>query len=230
MSKITHTVRIGLTALLAVALVGFGPPPEGYEHAPDSEQVYLAIGCNQADPNSPSCDSTEYWLGTEPGQSNVGNVGSVTPINEVSYLTDGPWSFAEFYGDDSLQPGYILRTDEPLTGQVTLGGFFGGHSSADSTIKVEIFARAGDDLRPITLGEAEATKLVATPLDRVYEFEIELDEELETVEVEQLRLRLSVRGVHVLTNGFVNGSGGSWFHLPHYDLVETTDGSTDQAE
>lgn len=229
MTRITSVLRTSLIALFGLALVGFGPPPEGFEHEPDSEHIFLGIGCNRSG-DAPSCDSTEYWLGLQAGEDNVGTTFTASPVNEVRYLTGDPWTFGEFFADETLQDSYILRTDEPIAGQVTLGGFIGGATfGVDSTIKVEIFASEPDSFSTFELGEAEATKLVATPDDTVYEFEIELDEERETQEVEGLWLRLHVRGVNVLQNGFVNGSGGSWFDLPHYDLVETDDGEGTEA-
>lgn len=226
MSTATRVLRVATAVSLGLLMMAFTVPSDstsdGTEHQEDSEHILLGIGCNRSG-DAPSCESTQYWLGLEAGEDNVGNVGSVTPYNEVSYLMDGAWSFAEFYGDETLQDSYILRTDEPIAGQITLGGFIGGATfGVDSTVKVELFASEPDSFSTLKLGEAEANKLVATPDDTVYEFEIELGEERETQEVQGVWLRLHVRGVNVLQNGFVNGSGGSWFDLPHYDLVEST--------
>jgi hypothetical protein len=76
-------------------------------------------------------------------------------------------------------------------------------------------------------GGAEVNKLVATPGDGAYEFEFELDEALEGVEVRNLSLTLYVRSITVLQNGFVNGSGGSWFDLPYYEVVPIIEAEAD---
>lgn len=235
MSTATRILRIATAVSLGLLMMAFTVPSDstsdGFEHQEDSEHIYLGIGCNRTDDSSPSCESTEYWLGLEAGQDNVGTTFTATPVNQINHLNGDPWTFGEFFADESLQSSYILRTDEPIAGQVTLGPFIGGATfGVDSTVKVEIFASEPGSFSTLKLGEAEVTKLVATPDDTVYEFEIDLDESFDATEVEGLWLRLHVRGVNALQNGFVNGSGGSWFHLPHYDLVETTDGSTDQTE
>ncbi|MBW3661618.1 MAG: hypothetical protein KY469_00840 [Actinobacteria bacterium] len=59
-------------------------------------------------------------------------------------------------------------------------------------------------------------------LDNVYEFTMEVPEELDGVEVTDLTFEHAFRGVHVVTNGWVNGNDGSFFDLPYYQEVDAT--------
>lgn len=224
----TATRILPMIAAAMVLIVGAAAPEEEEEFedvlVPAEERIYLAIGCEG---DGATCETTEYWLGREPGDSNVGTTFTVTPVNYLMHAMGESWHFATFFHGMDLADSYVLRTDEPIEGQVSISGFIGDVPlGADSTIRVTLNATDPDNNR-IQLGQDEVNKLVATPADNEYPFEIELDESLEQLEVTSLSLDLEVRGLNLLQNGFVNGSGDSWLDLPHHHVVPATDGPED---
>lgn len=210
--KLVTTVAVlGLAAVSIAA----DPPAEG------TERIYLGIGCQQAEDGA-TCDSTEYWLGEVAGASSVGTTYSATPLGTAEYYSGGDWSYAQFFSDDSLAESYTLVGDQPILGQVTVGGFIGGAEIAvDGAVRVELSAKkAGGGT--IDLGEADVEKPVvtpsgATPDSIVYAFELPANAEFDGVEITSMTMTVHVRGVSVLTNGFVDGEGESFFDLPHAD-------------
>jgi hypothetical protein len=205
-----------VVAVIALGSTAAVAEDEEFELVPADEQVMLGIGCE----GDTVCDSVEYWLGRDAGGSSVGNVGTFTPLTWVDYHVFGTEvAYADFFHGDTLASTYILRTDEPVQGQISMGGFIGGGEvAADSTVRLVLTAQeVGGGF--VNIGEAEVNKIVKIPGDTVYEFEFELDEALEEVEVRNLQLTLYVRSVAVLQNGFVNGQGDSWFNLPYYHVV-----------
>jgi hypothetical protein len=219
--------RLVRTLFTVVAVIALGAAAavaedEEFELVPADEQIFAAIQCIRADPSQPTCDSTVYELGLQPGDSTVGTVpGNTTPASYVNYLQSGQPSYQEFFAGETLAPTYILRTDEPITGQVTVQGYGGTDTSVDATVSVRLTANRVGAPGLLTLGTAESNKPVATPTaeGRTFEFEIEVDEELDGTEVRNLSLGIAYRGIHVLTSGFLNGQGGTFFHLPYYEVV-----------
>lgn len=219
LSSVLALVTVGALAVAAA------PPeaPEGQEYVPASENVIMAIGCTG---DGATCESTEYFLSKTPGSSSVGTTFTATPIGSAFYYADGEsYSTQNFFSDETLPESYVLRAGEDLTGQVTLRAYVSGAELAvDSAVYVEITAYevAEDGSRGdfVTLGEAEVEKVVMVPGDNVYEYSIDLPDELEGVAVTDLSLDLGQRGVNVLTSGFVDGEGASFFEVPTYELQD----------
>lgn len=217
------TIAVGTTMAAGPAAAAPPEPPEGFEYVPTSQRIMLGIGCRG---EGATCDSVDYWLGTTAGESSVGTTFTVTPLEYLFTALGDPGPYATFFSDDSLDPTYVLRADEPIGGQITVGGYIGGAEvAADSTVEVQLRATKADSFSLVELGSATVNKVVVLPQaavpSRTYEFQIELDESLDGMEVRNLELVLYVRSVTLLQNGFVNGQGGSWFDLPYYRLVET---------
>ena len=218
-----------VSVIVAATMLGAGtaaavPPeaPEGFEYVPAKEHVNLAIVC----PGTGTCTAS-YALSLFPGTENVGSTFSFTPLEYIFHATGSGAPFGTYSADQTLEPEYVLRTDEPITGQVTMGGFIGGAEfGADSTVEVVLSAtRVGTGFQPVALGSASVNKVAVTPTadGRVYQFTLpSLPESLDGVKIRDLTAELYVRGIQVLQNGFVNGTGGSYFELPYYELVPTT--------
>jgi hypothetical protein len=193
-------------------------PPEGFEFEPASQKIVMGIGCE----GEGLCNSTEYWIGDRPGASNVGSIpGPVTPANEVAYQAQGQALNSQDFPANTWLSGreFHLRTDEPLTGQVTLAGYGNAGFGANTTVDVVIGVRNRTTNRTFTL-TASATEHhlpAAGPL--VLEYSIDLDPAMDGDVVTFNNLNLVVRGVNVLT-GFINGQGESYFTAPTYRLVE----------
>jgi len=223
-------VPLFVSVIVAATMLGAGTaaaappePPEGFEYASASERVMIGIGCVQSDAGT--CDSTSYWLGQQAGDSSVGNALTFTPAEYLFAATGEEAPFATFPADDSLEPEYVLRTDQPISGQVQVGGWAGGAEvGADATVKVVLRAtRVGPGFNLVDLGTATVNKQVVTPgaPGQTYAFQISPAADLDGVKIQNLEMDLYFRGVHVLQNGFINGEGGSWFDLPYYHLVPT---------
>jgi len=219
-----------VSVIVAATMLGAGtaaavPPeaPEGFQYVSANEQVMLGIVC--APNEAGQCTSEGYTLGRQPGDSSVGNALTFTPLEYLFAATGEEAPFATFTADDTLEPEYVLRSDQPIRGQIQVGGWAGGAEvGADATVKVVLRAlRAGTGFNVVDLGTATVNKPVVTPgaAGQTYAFEITLPETLDGVKIQNLEMDLYFRGVHVLQNGFVNGEGGSFFDLPYYELVPT---------
>lgn len=217
-STISKAAAIVIAAMLVVMPASAATPaPDGFTYAPSSQQIFMGIGCE----GTGVCDSTEYWIGNTAGGSSVGQIGSVTPVNEAFYQAEGEaLSSSDFPANAWLyNREFLLRTDEPLTGQITLRGYGNAGFGVNSTVDVVIGGRnLTNNKRPFTLN-ATATDhhLPGAPL--TLEYSIDLDPAMDGDTVVFDNLNLVVRGVNVLT-GFVNGQGESYFTVPTHQLVE----------
>lgn len=198
--------------------------PLGGDYEPETEKALLGIGCQQG--AGGTCDSVDYWLGLTAGQSSVGNAGTFTPLGWLSGQTDEPSAFASFPGDTSLAPSYLLRTEAPLTGRISVGGWVsGGEVAVDSTVRVVVEAINVATKKPVTLADVTVNKPVVTPgaataASRRYDFSAQIPSTVaDRTEVRNLQLVLYVDSVTVLQHGFVDGKGGSWIELPYYRPV-----------
>lgn len=234
--RIRTAVTIGATTLAAIASVAaHTPPPDGFEYVPRTEFVNLNIGCDQGDDGT-TCDTTEYWLGKDVGTDNVAQLGWTTPLDWATTTANGTYRYQSFPGNSTLEPQYILNAHDDIEGQVEIGGYAGGAEvAADSGVSVVFTARDADTGQVLTLGGAEVTKPVvtpgvATPDSRVYEFTIELAEDLDGVAITSLRVDVGMKHLTLLANGFMNGQGGSFFELPHYELRALPEPPEEEAE
>ena len=189
-----------------------------------SEKINFNTVCVRADESSPACDSTEYTLTTGSSDGSVGSSFDVTPIGWALYQLDGAYQVNTFTADDTLRDSYTLIGGSVITGQITLSGFVGGGEvGVDSAVEVTL---AGRTVKPdgkfttAVIGSAEVTKIVSTPVDTVYEFEITVPEGLDGKPVDRLTADLGQRHITVLQNGFIDASGGSFFELPYVAPVE----------
>ena len=219
-------VLLFVSVIVAATMLGAGtaaavPPeaPEGFEYVSAKEHVVMAIVC----PGTGTCTAT-YTLSQNPGTESVGSTFTFTPLEYLFHATGSGAPFGTFTPDQTLEPEYVLRADEPITGQVTMGGFIGGAEfAADSTVEVVLTGTRAGSFQTVALGSASVNKIAVTPTPegRVYPFSFSVPAELDGVAVNNLSLDLYVRGIQVLQNGFVNGQGGSYFELPYYELVPT---------
>lgn len=207
----------GLAALLLALALAAGAAGASTTLQPDSEKVYFAINCVRA-PDGATCASTAYELSLQPGDSGVGQLGAVTPLDYVTYHTDG-YRTQEFVPNATLDDSYILRTDESLTGVIELSGYQGTHFSVDSGVYVRILATEPGSFTPITLGEGEITKIVGAPGDTTYEFTFDVPADLDGTVVSSLSAEVGQRHITVLGSGFIRGQGESYFDLPIYEEV-----------
>lgn len=226
-SLLSTFVAVGVITALGTGPATAAPPepPEGFEWAPASERAMIRIFCQDDDGNG-TCEATRYELGKTPGDSSVGNLGTFSPIGYLFHAAGEGSAFATFLDDGTLKPSYVLRTDEPLTGQISTTGFLGSAViGADTTVEVEFRAtKVGvPGFSLVTLGSATVNKTVVTPNadGQTYEFSIDLPPELDGVEIDNLEMTLWFRSITLLQNGFINGEGGSFFDLPYYTLVPT---------
>jgi len=221
-------VLLHLTVIATAMLMGAGTaaaappePPEGFEYVPAKDQVMLGIGCQQG--AGGTCDSTEYWLGDNAGTDSVGTVPqTTTPWNYAFFAAGDEIAFATFVANETLPSEYVLRSDEPIGGQISMSGYQGTNASADSTVRVALSATRAGSFQAVDLGTATVNKTVVTSAaENVYPFQLTVPSNLDGVAIRDLSMVVYFRGVHVLTNGFVNGAGGSFFDLPYYALVPT---------
>jgi hypothetical protein len=213
-----------VSVIVAASTLGAGtavavPPeaPEGFEYVPAEEHVNMAIVC----PGTGTCSAT-YTLSQFPGTESVGSTFTFTPLEYLFHATGSGAPFGTYTPDETLEPEYVVRADEPITGQVTMGGFIGGAEfGADSTVEVVLTGTRAGSFQSVALGSASVNKPVVTPTaeGRVYPFSFSVPADLDGVKVNNLSLDLYVRGIQVLQNGFVDGEGGSYFDLPYYRLV-----------
>lgn len=218
------TIARPLIVVLVIAFAASGSAlAEGEEPTlvPETERVLFSTGCDQG--AGGTCDTTQYWLGLTPGGSSVGTIPqTVTPWNWAFSAAGNDIVYAEYAGNNELAPTYTLRADEPIAGRIQTQGYQGPTVSADSTVTVELRAQRQTPTggwQSTTLGTAAVNQtLVAGTAAAVYEFELALPETRQGEVIRNLNATLYFKGIHVLTNGFVNGQGGSWFDLPH--LVE----------
>lgn len=240
METVPRTIRtavtIGATTLAAIASVAaHNPPPDGFEYVPRTEFINMNIGCDQGDDGT-TCDSTEYWLGKDLGTDSVAQVGWTTPQDWAATTATGTYRYTSFPGNSTLQPQYILNAQDDIEGRVEIGGYIGGAEfAADSGVSLVFTATNADTGQSLTLGSVEVTKPVvtpgvATPDSRVYEFTIELAEDLDGVAITSLSVDVGMKHLTVLTNGFMNGQGGSFFELPHYELRALPEPPEEEAE
>lgn len=214
-----RTVLAGLGLLLVATAPGVRAETAEPEVA--VERVIFNTGCVEG--AGGTCDSTSYTLSLEPGVQSVGNTGSFTPLGYAFYTLDGEYTVDSYSADDTLRESYVLDGGSTITGQITIGGYVtGAELGVDSGVLVAIRG-AVEELRPNgtprlvtkTLGQAEITKTVSTPVDTVYEFEFVVPEELDQVALQRLSADVGQRHITVLQNGFVDGEGASYFDLPH---------------
>ena len=219
-STISKTAAIVIAAMLVVMPASAATPaPEGFTYAPSSQKVTMGIGCE----GEGLCNTTEYWIGDKAGTSSVGSIpGPVTPANEVFYQASGEALNTTDFPANAwlLNREFLLRTDEPLTGQVTLRGYGGVGFGVNTTVDVVIDGRNKTTNRPFTLSATStANHLPGAPLTLKYS--AGLDPAMDGDSVVFDNLNLVVRGVNVLT-GFVNGQGESYFTVPTHRLVPVT--------
>lgn len=217
-STISKTAAIVIAAMLVVMPVSAATPaPDGFTYEPSSQKITMGIGCE----GTGVCDSTEYWIGNRAGTSSVGQVGTVTPLNEVFYQVEGAaLNSSDFPANTWLyNREFLLRTDEPLTGQVTLRGYGNAGFGVNTTVDVVISGRnRTDNNRPFTL-TATATDQHLPGAPVALKYSIDLDPAMDGDSVVFDNLNLVVRGVNVLS-GFTNGQGESYFTVPTHQLVE----------
>ena len=207
---------LSTVALGALPVQAATPPPEGFTYAPASERVMMGIGCT----GTGVCDSTQYWIGKNAGDSSVGTIpGPVTPANEVAYQARGEaLSNTDFPADNGMvSREFRVRTDEPLTGQVTIGGYQGVGSGVNTTVDLIISGRNRTSGKSFTL-TATSTGNQVPQEDLVLEYSIDLDPSWDGDMISFSNVNLVVRGVNLL-NGFVDGEGGSFFEVPTHLLV-----------
>lgn len=221
--KTRTSVTIAAAALTALgSLAAHNPPPEGFEYVPKSEFINFNIGCDQTDTGT--CETTEYWLGLDTGDSNVAQLGWLSPLDWATTTVNGSYRYTAFAGNTTLDPQYILNAHEDIEGVVVVGGYVtGAEFSADSGVSLVFSARYAETNSFLPLGSAEVTKVVAVagaadPTMREYEFTLDLDDELEGVAITALNVDVGMKHLTVLGNGFMNGQGGSYFELPYYEL------------
>ena len=217
-ATISKAAAIVIAAMLVVMPASAAtPPPEGFAYEPASEKIVMGIGCQ----GDNLCDTTEYWIGDRAGTSNVGTLpGPVTPANEVAYhATGAALNNTDFPANNSLyNREFRLRTDAPLTGQVTVHGYGGVGFGVNTTVDVVISGRDRTSGRSFSLaGTSSGIHAPGAPV--VLEYSIELDPAMDGDLVVFDNLNLVVRGVNVLS-GFVNGQGESFFEVPTHNLVE----------
>lgn len=216
-----RTVLAGLGLLL----IASAPGVRAEEPALLSERVNFNIGCQRTE-ETPTCDTTEYWLGTDTGADSVASTFDATPIGWAFYTADGAYAnVATFAGNSTLRPGYELVGGSVITGQITLSGYAGGaevgvDSAVDVTISASVPKPTGTGFTSVTLGNAEVAKVVSTPVDTVYEFTMTVPTSLDGKTVSRLSADVAQRHVTVLQNGFIDGTGGSYFDLPYAPVAE----------
>jgi choice-of-anchor B domain-containing protein len=179
---------------------------------PVDQTVYFSIGCERAEDGT-TCARTVRSLSAEPGESSVGTIGDLTPLNEAIYLLDGTERTQQYGADATLADRYRLRSGQPIEGQITLQSFSDAGAGL-TTVYVELSGLDADNQR-IKLGDATVTQLMPPGGPTVFEFTIELEPDLDGVVVEGLSAGVAVRGANLLA-GFTDGEGGSFFTLPHY--------------
>jgi hypothetical protein len=218
-SVLLRRLTLFVAALTLTANAAFAEPV----YTPATETVYLGIGCETS---GTTCTTTEYWLGTSPGKSGVGNTNTITPVAWALGKAGSPTAFATFPGGDTLAPSYTMRTDAPITGKVVLNGYYtGAELAADTTVRAVLEATRSDNLEMIQLGDVTVNKPAITPSaatagSNVFNFSMPAKAELEKVAIQDLTLTLWVDGVAVLTSGFVDGKGASSLQLPYYEVEE----------
>jgi len=217
-------IRIAVSALALVVAGSVGASAETTP-AVATERVNFNIGCQQSGEN-PTCESTEYWLGTGVGTNSVASLLDATPLGWAFYQLEGGYSTTTFAGDATLRDAYSLVGGSVIKGQIVLSGFAGGAEvGVDSGVFVRLVGTtidAAGKRRVVDIGQAEVTKIVSTPIDTTYAFEIPVAETLDGTAVSGLSADVGQRHVTVLQNGFMDGEGGSWFDLPYYEPVEQT--------
>lgn len=215
------TVAIGVTAGLLVAAT----PPDGFSYVEESTTIYNAIQC-VTEGSSPSCVSTDYELSTGPGDNSVGTTFTATPIGSALYYADGEtYSYQTFKAKAGvLGRTFIADAARDVTGQVELRGWVGVNVAVDAAVAIQLNLRYEDEatgkMKPLRL-EAEVEKIVmAAPGDNVFEYTIDLPDMLDGVEVTIADMGVAQRGVNVLTSGFMDGEGESFFEFPSFRKVE----------
>jgi hypothetical protein len=214
-------------ALAGLGLLLAGTAPGAVADGEDLlvERINVNIGCNQ-EAGTPTCATTQYWLGTGVGTNSVGQNGAITPLDWATHNESGEYRTTVFAGDRTLQDAYVLRGGSTITGQISSGGYLGGaEASVDSGVFVRLSGSVPRDDNPtrkraVELGSAEVTKMVVTPEDTVYSFSFKVPQELDGKPVSGLTADIGQRHLTVLQNGFIDGEGGSFFLLPHVDPAE----------
>ncbi|MBW3619624.1 MAG: hypothetical protein KY461_05215 [Actinobacteria bacterium] len=217
------TLTVGMVAGLLVAAAPTAP--EGSTYEATQTRVNNAITCIRDESNGTTCASTTYTLSTELGDSTVGSLpGPTTPVNSAAYYVDGVYSYQAFTAGKGIAGvTFIADAGRPLTGQVTLSGWRElPDLSADAAVSIRLTLRSVDEAGKTTTRrlETEVTKTVMVPGDNVFAYEFDLPAEFDGRETTISSMDLGLRGVHVLTNGFIDGQGGSFFDLPTWSLVE----------
>lgn len=217
----TATVAAGIAACLLVAAT----PPEG--HVASSETIYNAISCVRAEDGT-TCASTAYGLSTAPGDSTVGTLpGPTTPYNAAVYYVDGVYSYQAFSPAAGVaKETFLVDASQPLVGQVTLSGYRElPDASLDAGVSVQLILRTVDEATGKATSrvlETEVTKQVMAPGDNVFEYEFDVPDVFDHAETSVTSMKIGIRGVHVLTNGFMDGQGGSFFQLPVFEEAGAT--------
>ncbi|MBW3619623.1 MAG: hypothetical protein KY461_05210 [Actinobacteria bacterium] len=218
----TATVAVGVTVGLLVAAT----PPEGFTYEPTPVTIHNAQSCVQ-EGGDPRCVSTSYKLATSPGDSSVGSALTATPAASAIYYVDGAYSYDTYSpGEGVLGQRFVLdAAGNDITGQVTLRGFAGVDAAVDAAVSVQLSLRyfPVDADKPITRTySVESTKVVMTPVDTVFEYTIAIPDEFDGVEAEVAGMKVAQRGINVLTSGFMDGEGGSYFVLPTLRAIPVT--------
>ena len=217
------TLTVGLVAGLLVAAAP--PAPEGSTYEATQTRVNNAITCVRDETDGTTCASTTYTLSTELGDSTVGTLpGPTTPVNSAVYYVDGVYTYQPFSAGKGIAGvKFIADAERPLTGQVTLSGYREApDASVDAAVHIRLILQYVNDAgKTVTRRlETEVTKPVMIPGDNVFAYEFDLPDEFDGRETTIGTFDLGLRGVHVLTNGFIDGQGGSFFDLPTWTLVE----------
>jgi hypothetical protein len=195
------------------------------EYIPRTSKIFMSMGCDAAETGT--CNTTQYWLGKTAGQDSIGGIPqTITPWNYVFSAAGDDIAFGPFTHGEDLPLSYTARTDQPIRGQVTVRGYGGPYASADSTVAVELTADNADPRGVYPVFERVSVNkqtAVGTGATNTYAFEIPWPSDLPDRSVlTNLSVTLYFKGVHVLTSGFIDGEGGSYFNLPNYEVVETT--------
>jgi hypothetical protein len=192
-----------------------------------NERVNFKIGC-VTEGSDPRCVSTSYELSTSSAGRTVGNLLNATPLGYAFHKADGAYTTQPFNGDKTLRSEYVLEAGTKIPGQITLTSTGAPPVAADSGVLVVLRATVTEEVNgrtrstAVTIGEAEVTKVLVTPVpgDNVYKFEFTVPDALDGVAVSRLSADVGQRHINA-GYGFMNGQGGSFFDLPHVVPVET---------
>ncbi|HWG92874.1 MAG TPA: hypothetical protein VNU66_01440 [Mycobacteriales bacterium] len=213
----TATAVLGLVVATGGAAAG---STAGTAPVQTTERVQKAIQC-VTEGADPRCVSQNYALSLDRGTNSTGTALTITPAG----MAVEP-AAQVFSPDATLLPSYVLVGGSKIVGQVTLRqtGSASTPVGALSTVKVALSAVRVDNKKFVPLGSVEISKpVVATAADAVYKYEFTVPANLDGVAVRGLSAEVSNKQVSA-GYGYLDGQGGSFFDLPHYEPAPTTTG------